>query len=123
MNLFTDDNPETTLHGLGFKNRMVALKSIDMIEEHFNQKFLEQKIPGMSPNNLRPQTYLADSHAALIFYQRQKMTRVIGLLNRAKSLVKRTRRPQKKKDFSQAIQVLLRWMDHYHNDPRLHQSK
>jgi plasmid stabilization system protein ParE len=120
LNLFTDDNPETTLHGLGFKNKETAVRSIKRIETHFNKLRDQQQIPGNSPHNLRPRTFLSDNKNRYRFYQRQKMTRVIGLLNRAKSLVKRTHRPQKIKEFNQAIEVLEGWMDCYHSDSKLH---
>ena len=35
MNLYTDDNPETTLKGLGFKNKEIAIKSIKIVENYF----------------------------------------------------------------------------------------
>jgi hypothetical protein len=120
MNLFTDDNPETTLHGLGFKNKGVALASLDMIENHFNYLYKKQKIPSMSPKNIRPKEYLDNPNSALVFFQRHKMTRVIGLLNRAKSLIKRTLNPDKIMDMGEAIHVLGNWMTSYHSDTRIH---
>jgi hypothetical protein len=119
LNLFTDDNPETTLHGLGFKNQETAVNSLERIETHFNNLRSQQSVPGDSPINLRPRQYLSTKKDVYVFYQRQKMTRVIGLLNRAKSLIKRTRRAKKIHDFQQAIYILEDWMEAYHSDSRL----
>ena len=32
MDLYTDDNPETTLKGLGFKNKTIAIATVKKVE-------------------------------------------------------------------------------------------
>ena len=46
MNLFTDDNPKNTLKGLGFKNYEITKKSINKIEDYFDNRLRNQKYQG-----------------------------------------------------------------------------
>ena len=73
MNLYTDDNPKTTLKGLGFKNKEVAIKSIQIVESYFNQMYMDQKIPGITPDNVLPKKKLNNKRDAKKYYQKQKM--------------------------------------------------
>ena len=50
MNLYTDDNPQTTLKGLGFKNKLKALQTITRVESYFDKMFKSQVIPGWTPH-------------------------------------------------------------------------
>lgn len=36
-NLYTDDNPETTVAGLGFKNKEKAIESVQKLEQFINK--------------------------------------------------------------------------------------
>ena len=51
-NLFTDDNPKTTLKGLGFSNLNRAKLSIKKVEEYFNLRLINQEIPGFTSAEL-----------------------------------------------------------------------
>ncbi len=107
--LFSDDNPETTLKGLGFKNKQKAIDSIILIEKTFSDMRDKQRIHGCSPKKLRPRYYLDTKEAVEKFYLQQKMYRVLGLLNRAKMISYR----YPKEDILEAIEVLQKWMDEY----------
>jgi hypothetical protein len=108
--LFTDDNPETTLKGLGFKTREKTIKSIKLIEDTFSNLKKNQQINTCSPLNLRPR-YILDSQRAIEkFYLQQKMYRVLGLLNRAKTIYSR----YPKDTLKESIQILKNWMNEYH---------
>ncbi len=109
LNLFTDDNPETTLKGLGFKNKEKAIESIETIEFIFSKLKVEQIVNTCSPEFLRPRYYLDSKEIIEKFYLQQKMYRVLGLLNRAKIVSNR----YPKNDILEAIDVLERWMDVY----------
>lgn len=109
LNLFTDDNPETTLKGLGFKNKEKAIESIETIEFIFSKLKVEQIVNTCSPEFLRPRYYLDSKEIIEKFYLQQKMYRVLGLLNRAKIVSNR----YPKNDILEAIDVLERWMDEY----------
>ena len=111
LHLFTNDNPETTLKGLGFKNKEKALESIALIEITFSKLRDEQILNTCSPLNLRPR-YLLDSKEAIEkFYLQQKMYRVLGLLNRAKIIYNK----YPKESLLEAISVLEEWMGEYRN--------
>jgi len=109
MKLFTDDHPETTLHGLQFQNKELALKSIQLIEAHFTKLMREQKINAPTPNNVRPHKVLTTKKDIEKYYETQKMWRVLALLNRAKVLYKKT----KKKDLLESIKIFEEWMEQY----------
>jgi len=110
MNLFTDDNPETTIHGLGFSSKIKAIKSIEKVEKHFNKLLKKQKINTMTPDNLRPKKLIKNKEDAIKFYEMQKMYRIIGLRNRAKVFI------QKNKDIEEAFQVLDNWLKEYNKN-------
>ncbi len=108
--LFSNDNPATTLRGLGFKNKDIALQSIQKIEEVFSRLRDKQKINTCSPKFLRPR-YLLDSEAIIEkYYLHQKMYRVLALLNRANTV--KYRYP--KEGIIEAIEVFRQWMKEYH---------
>ena len=44
MQLYTNDNPKTTIKGLGFKNKKTAIETIKIVEEVFNNMMKNQKI-------------------------------------------------------------------------------
>ena len=109
LHLFTNDNPETTLKGLGFKNKEIAIQSIIKIESTFSILRDKQKINTCSPKNLRPRYFLDSEKIIDKFYLQQKMYRVLGLLNRAKIVSHR----YPKNDILEAIEILQKWMDEY----------
>lgn len=110
MNLFTDDHPETTLHGLSFKNPNCAYASIKKIESYFNKKLKNQKIPGET-EKLRPKKYLTTKLEAKSYYRNQKMTRVLSLYNRGRSVYKKTMDPVKKVNLKESIGIFRSWID------------
>lgn len=110
LHLFTDDNPETTLKGLGFKTLDKTKNSIVLIEKTFSNLRDKQEIGGCSPNNLRPKVFLETSKHIDKFYLQQKMYRILGLLNRAKIIYKRYPSDELKK----SIELLEEWMADYH---------
>ena len=109
MNLFTDDHPETTLHGLSFKTPSLAKKSILRVENHFNQILANQLIPGNS-GKYRPKNKFKTYHQAKRYYNNQKMTRVLALYNRSKSIIKKTNNLQKQTKLKQSIKILKKWI-------------
>jgi hypothetical protein len=86
--LFTDDNPSTTIQGLGFKTPEITRESIKIIEKVLNRMRNEQKI-GYSNRKLRPCEKLDSQQMIDRYYKKQKMYRALGLLNRAKVIFKR----------------------------------
>ena len=54
MNLYTDDNPKTTLQGLGFKNKEKAINTIKTVEKYFDLLKKKQSIPGYTSKNVLP---------------------------------------------------------------------
>jgi hypothetical protein len=108
MNLFTDDNPETTIKGLKYSNKIAAKKSIEIVEKHFNSLLKQQKIPGNSPANLRPKKTLNTREEATRYFEIQKMYRILGLRNRAKV-------HSKHPDIHEAFMVFDAWMKNYKN--------
>ena len=112
MNLYTDDNPNTTLKGLGFKNKKVALNTIKLVENYFNKMLESQKIPGYTPDTVLPRFYISNHHEAKHYYEKQKMYRILGMMNRAKGMLLRVSET-KRKNFNEAIQVFQSWMSKY----------
>ena len=110
--LFTDDHPETTLHHLGFSDPDKTNWSIQRIETYFDSRFKHQIIPG-EPFQLRPKKLLETKEDALQYFKNQKMTRVLGLLNRAKSIVKRTKDKDKYNNIKQSIHILQHWVNQH----------
>lgn len=107
MNLFTDDNPKTTVTNLGFKNKHKALESIRIVEKHFDSLEKKQKIPGYTPKNVLPKRYLETVEESKRFYKVQKKYRILGLLNRAKTMIKKKNiNPESVKNIKEAIKVL-----------------
>jgi len=109
MNLFTDDNPKTTIKGLGFKDIITTKKSIKIINHHFDELKVKQKINSYTPKNLLPKQFITNKKEIIIFYNKQKMYRILGLLNRAKVLYKIYPNSELKK----SIQLLTLWMEKY----------
>ena len=110
MNLFTDDNPKTTVTNLGFKNKQKALESIHIVEKHFNLLEKKQKIPGYTPKNVLPKKYLETVEESKHYYKVQKKYRILGLLNRAKTMIKKKNiNPESVKNIKEAIKVLEKY--------------
>ena len=109
MNLFTDDNPKTTIKGLGFKDVKTTKKSIKNINNHFDELKVKQKINSYTPKNLLPKQFITNKKEIIIFYNKQKMYRILGLLNRAKVVYKIYPNSELKK----SIQILNLWMEKY----------
>jgi hypothetical protein len=42
-NLYTDDNPKTTIHGLGFKNQETAEKSVEKVQSLLSENEITVK--------------------------------------------------------------------------------
>ena len=110
MNLYTNDNPITTLKGLGFKNKETALDTINKVESYFNNLLSKQKIPGFTPKNVLPKKKLDTNEDAIKYYQTQKLYRILGMMNRAKGMIHRVNK-EKQKNFEQAIKVFKKWID------------
>lgn len=107
--LFTDDNPETTLGGLGFKTPQKTMESIQKIEEYFNHLEQEQSIGNWTPPNVRPREFIDSIAKRHQYYRKQKMYRVLGLLNRAKVIYARSGGD----NILASIQILEEWMRLY----------
>ena len=112
MNLYTDDNPETTLSGLGFKDKNKAIETINKVEKYFNNLIKNQAIPGYTPENVLPKIYINDKQEAHKYYLKQKMFRILGMMNRAKGMLDNVS-DEKKKKFKEAISVFEIWMNKY----------
>ena len=110
MNLYTDDNPITTLQGLGFKDKKKAIHTIKTVEKYFNELKKKQKIPGYTPKNVLPKIKITNKKQCVDYYNKQKMYRVLGMLNRAKGMIKRV---QNADNIKEAILVFEKWMDNY----------
>lgn len=110
MNLYTDDNPETTLKGLGFKNKTIAMTTVKKVENYFDIMKSKQVIPGMTPNNVRPQEFISNERDLEQYYQKQKMYRILGMLNRARGMIHRVKNTT---NIKQAIKIFEKWMDVY----------
>ena len=110
MNLYTDDNPKTTLKGLGFKNKEIAIKSIKIVENYFDQMYARQKIPGITPDNVLPKQMLNSKKDAKKYYKKQKMYRILGMSNRAKGMVDKI---ANNINIKQAIQIYEKWLLKY----------
>ena len=120
MNLYTDDNPETTIKGLGFKNKNKALETIKTVEKYFDIMIKNQVIPSFTPHNVRPKQYINNKKEAEEYYKKQKMYRILGMLNRAKGMINRVKN---KKGIMEAISVFEIWMDNYSKHNSKHNRK
>ena len=56
--LFTDDNPETTLTGLGFKTPEKTIESIEKIERYFDYLESQQILGAWTSANTRPREFI-----------------------------------------------------------------
>ena len=112
MNLYTDDNPKTTLKGLGFKNKDKAIETIYKVEKYFDNLMREQGIPGYTPPNVLPKIYLMNKEESYKYYLKQKMYRILGMMNRAKGMLNKVS-DEKKQNFKEAISVFEIWMNKY----------
>ena len=105
--LYNDANPKTTVHGLGFRNAKVAKESIRIVREHFNNLYKKQKIPGYSSKHTLPRKYLETKQDAIRYYKNQVIYRILGLRNRAKSMLERT---NNKKNIKDAVDVFDKYL-------------
>ena len=110
MDLYTDNNKFTTLKGLGFKNKKVAINTIKKVEFYFNKMKSNQEIPGYTPDNVLPKEYLDNMKDLERYYEKQKMYRILGMSNRAKGMIKRVKN---NKNLKEAIAVFKIWLDKY----------
>lgn len=110
MNLYTDDNPITTLQGLGFKDKKKAIHTIKTVEKYFDELKKKQKIPGYTPKNVLPKIKITNKKQCVDYYNKQKMYRILGMLNRAKGMIKRV---QNTDNIKEAILVFEKWMNNY----------
>ena len=113
MNLYTDDNPHTTLKGLGYKDKLKALETIVKVEKYFNEMSKKQVVPGWSPNNVLPKVYLNSYDEVYKYYRKQKMYRILGMLNRARGMINRIKDETRKKNMKEAMEVFDKWMKKY----------
>jgi hypothetical protein len=107
--LFTDNNPETTLKGLGFKNINKTKESIIKIEKYFNKLCKKQKLNHWTSYKTRPKEFITTNKQKIKYFQKQKMYRILGLLNRAKTIYLQYPNPELK----QSILLLKKWMKNY----------
>lgn len=110
MNLYTDDNPHTTLSGLGFKNKQKAITTIKLVEEYFEIMKNQQLIPGYTPINVLPKEYITSKEESNKYYDKQKMYRILGMSNRAKGMLHRVKYTQ---NLQEAIIVFEKWLHQY----------
>ena len=110
--LYTDDNPKTTLKGLGFKNKKIALETIKKVEKYFNNMMNKQlkNIPSYTPDNVLPKKYLNNKDDTIKYYKNQKMYRILGMRNRAKGMLHRVK---DNKDFKEAMTIFDEWLNEY----------
>ena len=112
MSLYTDDNPKTTLKGLGFKNKEKAEETIKKVELYFDNMKKKQKKNSWTPDNVLPKKFLKTNKDINKYYQLQKMYRILGMNNRAKGMLKNTKNNNNLKD---AIKVFDNWMKKHKN--------
>lgn len=110
MSLYTDDNPITTLKGLGYSNREKALETIQIVEDYFDSMMNRQKIPDYTPANVLPRKYLKTVDEKERYYAKQKMYRILGMRNRA---IGRLNKVKKDKDIKEAIIIFDEWLKLY----------
>ena len=108
--LYTDNNPKTTLKGLGFKNKKIAKETIQKVEEYFDNMIRIQlkTIPSYTPDNVLPKKYLTSKDETMKYYRNQKMYRILGMRNRAKGMLHRVK---DNKDFKGAMKIFDEWLD------------
>lgn len=110
MDLYTDNNKNTTLKGLGYKDKQTAIRTIRKVEIYFNYMMSKQKVPGWTPSNVLPKKYIRNNSENKKYYSIQKMYRILGMSNRAKGMVNRIK---VKKGLQEAIAVFKVWLDNY----------
>ena len=110
MQLYTNNNPKTTIKGLGFKNKKTAIETIKIVEEVFNKMMMNQKIPGYSPKNTLPRKFLHNQKENKLYYKNQKIFRILGMNNRAKGMVNKVKN---NKDIKDAIKIFNKWLSDY----------
>ena len=110
MHLYTDDHPHTTVRGLGYKNAQVARQTIHKVEQHFDAKQRWQHVPGWTPRTCRPRRYLHTKKSCARYYRTQKKYRILGMCNRARGSLRRTRDPHALRG---AIRVFEQWLAQY----------
>ena len=102
MSLYDDANPSTTLNDLGFRDKKTAIDSVKK-----NQKlYKKQKIPAYSSNKTLPKKYIKNKEDSYKYYRSQTVYRILGLLNRAKSMITRIKNKESIKNIKEAICIL-----------------
>lgn len=117
-NLYTDDNPQTTLGGLGYRDVDAALETIERVETHFDRLLTEQIVPGWTPENVLPREYLSNGSECQAYYKKQKMYRILGMRNRAVGMVDRLKNEARQKEMQEAIVVFDEWLRLYRESLR-----
>lgn len=110
MNLYTDDNPKTTLSGLGFKNKKKAIETIQKVEKYFEIMKQNQVIPGYTPDSVLPKEFISTKNQLNKYYNKQKMYRILGMSNRAKGMIHRINTPE---NIIDAMIVFEKWLQNY----------
>ena len=110
MHLYTDDNPKTTLKGLGFKNKEKAQKTIILVEKYFNDLRKNQTIPGWTPSNVLPKKYIENKKECFRYYQKQKLYRILGMANRARGMKNKA---SDRSGILDAISIFEEWLNVY----------
>ena len=67
-------------------------------------------IPGNS-GKYRPKSEFKNYKEAYQYYKNQKMTRVLALYNRARSILYKTFNPKKKENLTESITILGNWIE------------
>ena len=110
MNLYTDDNPQTTLSGLGFKNKNKAIETIQKVEKYFDIMKKNQVIPGYTPDSVLPKKFITTKKQSNEYYNKQKLYRILGMSNRAKGMIHRVKQSENLID---AILIFDKWLQNY----------
>lgn len=110
MNLYNDLNKQTTVHGLGFKDKAIAVESIKKVENYFEKLYKKQKIPGYTSKVTLPKRYLNTKQESKKYYRTQMMYRILGLRNRAQSMIERIKNKDSIKNIKEAIIVFNKFL-------------
>ena len=106
--LYNDVHPSSTLTGLGFRDKKIALFTIKKVENYFDDRLRKQKVPGYSFRKLKPKTFLGTQKKANRYYKNQKMTRILAMRNRAKVMSKRCKRSRA---FAGVTRLFTNWIN------------
>lgn len=113
MSLYNDQNKNTTVKGLRFKDKSAAKNTIKIVDSHFKKLKEKQKIPGHTPDNLLPRRYLSNRNELRDYYNTQAMYRILAMRNRAYSMLDRTENEDSIDNLSDAVDIFDDWLDKY----------